>query len=167
MSRLNAPQAKSPLFTSTSSVHPNKISESTNPIPSVPRSLRNQLLDLPSELRDEVYTCAFGNDPRIFVARKDTMVYGVTSDRLYHAYDDQRSGEVSGLPIWLLGSKRNLAEAMDLFHRSRTYVFEDIDRCSLAYQYGSYKARSRPRKKRLSYGGKGNILSLSFQPGSK
>jgi hypothetical protein len=139
----------------------------TSKVP-VPKSSRNLLLDLPLELRDEVYKYAFGYAPRAFVAREDITVYGLASDSIdaYHAYI-RYPETVKGLPIWILGCKQILNEAMDLFRRSRTYVVEASDRYPSIYLSAYGEALPVPHLNTLSYGGKGNINSLTFQPGSK
>lgn len=81
-----------------------------------------------------------------------------TPSHYYHGY------AIVGLTTLLLANKRILAEAMDVFRRWRTFVFdnpvpviEDVDLF--------YGTPTRSAFNSLTYGGSGNIDSVAFQPG--
>jgi len=146
----------------TSNLDHLETSKSTAPAKSALISSHNLLLDLPAELRQQIYAYVFGASPRAFTTSKETSVQASVRDfetpsRYYPGY------AITGLPKWLLANKQIHAEAMDVFRRWRTFVFDDPmpvwEDPDLLYGKPERSFNS------LTYGGSANIDRVVFQPG--
>jgi len=147
----------------TSNLDHLETSKSTASAASAPTSSHNLLLDLPAELREKIYAFVFGPSPRASTASKETCVQAVVRDFstpscYYPGY------AIIGLPKWLLANKQIHAEAMAVFRRWRTFVFDDpipvMEDVNLLDE-----PRALPAFNSLTCGGSANIDSIVFQPG--
>ena len=146
----------------TSNLDHLETSKSTASATSAPIPSHSPLLNLPAELREKIYAYVFGPSPRAFTTGKQTSVKAsvrgfTTPSRYYPGY------AIIGLPKWLLANKQIHAEAMDVFRRWRTFVFNDpVPVIKDADFFYGKPARSAFNS--LTYGGSGNIASVMFQP---
>lgn len=72
--------------------------ESADLVTLVPKSSPNLVLDLPSEIRDEISKYAFGDATRLFVVSKEVLAYAFASASTYREYD-QNTGILNGLSV--------------------------------------------------------------------
>jgi len=147
----------------TSNLDHLETSKSTAPATSALISSHSLLLELPAELREKIYAYVFGPSPRAITASKETSVQASVRDfstpsRYYPGY------AIIGLPKCLLVNKQIHAEAIDVFRRWRTFVFDDpipsMEDINLLDE-----PRARPAFNSLTYGGSGKIASVVLQPG--
>jgi hypothetical protein len=78
--------------------------ESADLVTLVPKSLPNLVLDLPSEIRDEISKYALGDAALLFVVSKEALAYAFASASTYREYD-RNTGILNGLPVWILTRK--------------------------------------------------------------
>ncbi|KAI4629146.1 uncharacterized protein J4E87_003407 [Alternaria ethzedia] len=147
----------------TSNLDHLETSKSTASAKSALISSHSLLLDLPAELRENIYAYVFGPSPRASSASKETSVQASVRDfstpsRYYPGY------AIIGLPKWLLANKQIHAEAMNVFRRWRTFVFDDpipvMEDLTLLDEQ-----RALPAFNSVTYGGSASIDRVVFQPG--